>query len=179
MRHYDITNMYFLHIKDKIMPKHLNSTQFHTKKTWCFWTDQELILVLGFEHGGHLLQIPAVMLLLQVRQEEDGDDPLCDVGEVEVIVPFHHMLHHLVCTFSPGETIESLSFTTVYLTNNSIYWIVCAFISFYYLGMELLFFCGVDLMEPCWGATRNIKQGSATLKILRTTREFTHSPGPV
>lgn len=70
-------------------------------------TDQELGLVFGFEHGGHLLQISAVTLLLQVRQEEDRDDPLGDVGEVEVIVPLHHMFHHLICTFTPGDFSQS------------------------------------------------------------------------
>lgn len=70
-------------------------------------TDQELVLVFGFEHGRHLLQVPAVTLLLQVRQEEDGDDPLCDVGEVEVVVPLHHVLHHLICAFTPGGISES------------------------------------------------------------------------
>lgn len=41
--------------------------------------------------------------------------------------------------------------------------------------MELLFFCGVDLTEPCWGTTRITKRGcTAQHKILRTsTNEFT------
>lgn len=63
-------------------------------------TDQELVLVLGFQHGSHFLQVSAVLLLLQIGQEEDGDDPLGDVGEVEVIVALHHMLHHLVHTLT-------------------------------------------------------------------------------
>lgn len=66
-------------------------------------TDQELVLMLGFQHGGHFLQVSAIPLLLQVRQKEDRDDPLRDVGEVKVIVALHHMLHHLFHNFtSPG-----------------------------------------------------------------------------
>lgn len=66
-------------------------------------TNQELVLVLGFKHGGHFLQVPAVLLLLQVRQEEDGDDPLRDVGEVKVVVTLHHVLHHLLHAFTPDQ----------------------------------------------------------------------------
>lgn len=67
-----------------------------------FSTDQKLVLVLGLEHGSHLLEVATVALLLQQRGEEDGDDPLGDVGEVKVIVSLHHALHHPVHTEAPG-----------------------------------------------------------------------------
>lgn len=58
--------------------------------------------MLGFEHGGNLLEISAVSLFLKVWQEEDGDDLLRDVGEIKVEVALHHILHHFFLTFTPG-----------------------------------------------------------------------------
>lgn len=124
---------------------HLKRSDFKLMVFFSFVTDQELVLVFGFEHGRHLLQISAVTLLLQVRKEEDGDDPLCDVGEVEVIVPLHHMLHHLICTFTPAGIIGSGHLKS--FIHNCLF--ECKRGTFHYLVMELLFFCGVDLMEPC------------------------------
>lgn len=72
-------------------------------------------MVFGFKHGGYLLQISVVTLLFQVWQEEDRDDPLCDVGEIEVIVPLHHMFHHLICTFTPGDITVSEQLETTEL----------------------------------------------------------------
>lgn len=140
-----------------------------------FVTDQELGLVFGFEHGGHLLQIPAVTLLLQVKREEDRDDPLCDVGQIEVIVPLHHTLHHFICTFTPADIIDSEQLKKTEL-------FVGIFVTLFYLGTELLFFCCVDLIEPLWRSTRNIKQRSAWSAeslMLRIIYDVTHSPGPV
>lgn len=62
---------------------------------------QKLVLVFGFEHGGHLLQVEAISLLLQLGGEENGDDPLSDVGQVEVVVPLHHPVHNAVHTEAP------------------------------------------------------------------------------
>ena len=58
-------------------------------------------MVFGFEHGSHFLQVGMVTLLLKQWGEEDGDDPLCDVGEVEVVVPLHHSLHHPIHAEAP------------------------------------------------------------------------------
>ena len=66
-------------------------------------TNQKLVLVFGLEHGRHLLQVHAVPLLLQLRGEEHGDDPLGDVGQVEVVVSLHDSLHHTVHTEAPGQ----------------------------------------------------------------------------
>ena len=63
---------------------------------------QELVLVLGAQHGGDLLQVDPVPLLVQQRREEDGDDSLGDVGQIEVVVALHHALHHPVHTEAPG-----------------------------------------------------------------------------
>lgn len=117
-------------------------------------TDQELGLVFGFEHGGHLLQISAVTLLLQVRQEEDRDDPLCDVGEIEVIVLLHHMFHHLICTFTPGDIIESEQLKTTDL-------FVGFFVTFLlpWYGASLLLWCGFN--GTVLKKTRNIKRRAA------------------
>lgn len=179
MTFYKITNMYYSapgiennsSLQNYVIDVNLFSLFFS------FVTDQELVLVFGFEHGRHLLQISAVTLLLQVRREEDGDDPLCDVGEVEVIVPLHHVLHHLICAFTPAGIIESGHLKS--FIHNCLF--DCKRGAFHYLVMELLFFCGVNLMEPCWGTTRITKQGrTAEYKMLRMfTNEFTHSPGPV
>lgn len=65
--------------------------------------------MLGLEHGSHLLQVEPVSLLLQLRGEEDGDDPLCDVGQVEVVVALHHSLHHPVHAEASGEDSEGRS----------------------------------------------------------------------
>lgn len=62
---------------------------------------QKLVLVFGLEHGCHLLQVQAVPLLLQPWREEDRDDPLRNVGQVEVVVPLHHSVHHPVHTEAP------------------------------------------------------------------------------
>lgn len=67
-----------------------------------FGADQKLLLVLGLEHGGDLLEVGAVTLFLQRGREEDGDDALCDVGQVEVIVALHHPVHHTVHTETPA-----------------------------------------------------------------------------
>ena len=67
---------------------------------------QKLVLMFGLEHGSHLLQIEPVSLLLKLRGEEDGDDPLGDVGQVKVIVTLHHSLHHTIHTEAPGETVK-------------------------------------------------------------------------
>lgn len=93
--------------------------------------------MFGFEHGGHFLQISAVTLLLQVWQEEDRDDPLCDVGEIEVIVPLHHMFHHLICTFTPGDIIESEQLET---TELFVRFFVTLLLPWY--GASLLLWCG-------------------------------------
>lgn len=68
------------------------------------FTHQKLFLVFGLEHGSHLLQVQPISLLFQLRREEDGDDPLGDVGEVKVVVSFHHSLHHTVHAETPGGT---------------------------------------------------------------------------
>lgn len=66
------------------------------------WTNQELVLVFGLQHGSHFLQVAAVMLFVQVGREEDGYDSLGNVGEVEVIVSVHDPVHHAVLTPTPG-----------------------------------------------------------------------------
>lgn len=65
---------------------------------------QKFVLMFGLEHGGHLLQVEPVSLLFKLWGEEDGDDPLCDVSQVEVIVALHHSLHHTVHTEASGGT---------------------------------------------------------------------------
>lgn len=96
-------------------------------------------MVLGFEHGGYLLQISAVALLFQVWREEDGDDPLCDVGEIEVIVPLHDMLHHLICTFAPADVTESEQLQT---TAVLVGFLVLPVLPCY--GASLLLWCGLN-----------------------------------
>lgn len=59
---------------------------------------QKFVLVLGLEHGGHLLKVETVSLLLQLWGEENGDYPLGDVGQVKVIVALHHSVHNPIHT---------------------------------------------------------------------------------
>lgn len=41
--------------------------------------------MLGAKHGGDLLQVGSVALLLHTAGEGDGDDSLCDVDQVQLI----------------------------------------------------------------------------------------------
>ncbi len=57
--------------------------------------------MFGFQHGRYFLKVSAVMLFFQVRQVEDRDDTLSYVGQVEVIMTAHQLLHntfHFVST---------------------------------------------------------------------------------
>lgn len=79
-----------------------NTAEKHRDILWKLeFPHQKLVLVFGLEHGGHLLQVQTVPLLLQLRGEEDRNDPLCDVGQVEVVVALHHPLHHSVHAETP------------------------------------------------------------------------------
>lgn len=41
--------------------------------------------VLGAQHGGHLAQVGGVALLVHAAGEGDGDDPLSDVDQVQLV----------------------------------------------------------------------------------------------
>lgn len=72
--------------------------QTETESAAFLFPHQKFVLVFGLEHGGHLLQVETVPLLLQLWGEENGDDPLGDVGQVEVVVSLHHSVHNAVHT---------------------------------------------------------------------------------
>lgn len=57
-------------------------------------TDQELVLMFRFQHGRHFFKVSAVMLFFQVRQVENRDDTLSDVGQIEIILTAHQLLHN-------------------------------------------------------------------------------------
>lgn len=62
---------------------------------------QKLVLVFGLEHGRHFSEVETVPLLFQQRGEKHRDDPLRDVGEIEIIMSLHHSVHHPVHTEAP------------------------------------------------------------------------------
>lgn len=64
-------------------------------------TDQKLLLMSRFQHGRHFLQVSAIVVFIQVRQEEDRDDPLGDVDQVEIITALHDVLHHAIHAVTP------------------------------------------------------------------------------
>lgn len=49
-----------------------------------FWY-QVAVSVFGAQHGGHLPQVGGVALLLHAAGERHGDDPLCDVDQVQFV----------------------------------------------------------------------------------------------
>lgn len=46
---------------------------------------QVVVAVLGAQHGGHLPQVGGVALLVHAAGEGDGDDPLGDVEQVQLV----------------------------------------------------------------------------------------------
>lgn len=46
---------------------------------------QVVVGVFGAQHGGHLPQVGGVVLLVHAGQEGDGDDPLSDVDQVQLV----------------------------------------------------------------------------------------------
>lgn len=46
---------------------------------------QVVVAMFGTQHGGNLLQVGSIALLLHTAREGDGDDPLCDVDQVQFI----------------------------------------------------------------------------------------------
>ena len=59
---------------------------------------QVVVSVFGAQHGGDLPQVGGVALLLHAAGEGHGDDPLCDVQQVQLIV----LLQGLQQTHTPG-----------------------------------------------------------------------------
>lgn len=54
-----------------------------------------MISVFGSQHGGHLLEVGDVALVLHADGEAEGDDPLCDVDQVHLVVLLHGQNHTL------------------------------------------------------------------------------------
>lgn len=46
---------------------------------------QVIVAVFGAQHGGHLPQVGGVALLVHAAGEGDGDDPLGDVDQVQLV----------------------------------------------------------------------------------------------
>lgn len=63
---------------------------------------QIVVAVFGAQHGGDLLQVGSVALLLHVTREGDGDDSLCDVEQIQLVV----LLQGLQQTCTPIRKIE-------------------------------------------------------------------------
>lgn len=61
--------------------------------------------VFGSQHGGHLLQVGDVALLLHADGETEGDDPLCDVDQVHLMVLLHGQNHTLAPGTTPGVSV--------------------------------------------------------------------------
>lgn len=60
--------------------------------------------VFGAQHGGDLLQVGGIALLLRVAGEGDRDDSLCDVDQVQLIA----LLQGLQQTHAPVRQAEEL-----------------------------------------------------------------------
>lgn len=65
---------------------------------------QVVVAMLGAKHGGDLLQVGSVALLLHTAGEGDGDDSLCDVDQVQLIA----LLQGLQQTEAPIRKTEKL-----------------------------------------------------------------------
>lgn len=61
--------------------------------------------VFGAQHGGDLPQVGGVALLLHTAGEGDGDDPLCDVDQVQLVA----FVQRLQQTHAPVGQTERLS----------------------------------------------------------------------
>lgn len=70
-----------------------------------------MISVFGSQHGGHLLEVGDVALVLHADGEAEGDDPLCDVDQVHLIVLLHGQNH----TLASGVTHRTRVFVMVVL----------------------------------------------------------------
>lgn len=46
---------------------------------------QVVVAVFGAQHGGHLPQVGGVALLVHAAGKGDGDDPLSDVDQVQLV----------------------------------------------------------------------------------------------
>lgn len=63
---------------------------------------QVVVAMFGAQHGGDLLQVGSVALLLHVTGEGDRDDSLCDVDQIQLVV----LLQGLQQTCTPISKIE-------------------------------------------------------------------------
>lgn len=70
--------------------------------------------VFGAQHGGDLLQVGSIALLLHTAGEGDGDDSLCDVDQVQLIV----LLQGLQQTQAPMRQTEKNFYPSVWVTVN-------------------------------------------------------------
>lgn len=61
--------------------------------------------VFGAQHGGDLPQVGGIALLLHTAGEGDGDDPLCDVDQVQLVA----LIQRLQQTHAPVRQMERLS----------------------------------------------------------------------
>lgn len=52
---------------------------------------QVVVAVFGAQHGGHLPQVGGVALLVHTAREGDGDDPLGDVDQVQLVGLVQHL----------------------------------------------------------------------------------------
>lgn len=66
---------------------------------------QVVVAVFGAQHGGDLPQVGGVALLLHTAGEGDGDDPLCDVYQVQLVA----LVQRLQQTHAPVGQTERLS----------------------------------------------------------------------
>lgn len=74
--------------------------------------------VFGSQHGGHLLQVGEVALLLHADGETEGDDPLGDVDQVHLMVFFHGQNHTLAPRTTPTTSSGFLKFGIHYMMPN-------------------------------------------------------------
>lgn len=65
--------------------------------------------VFGAQHGGDLPQVGGVALLLHAAREGDGDDPLCDVDQVQLVA----LVQGLQQTHTPVGQAEALSLSSI------------------------------------------------------------------
>lgn len=49
-------------------------------------TYQVVLAMFGAQHGGDLPQVGCIALLFHAAGEGDGNDPLCDVDQVQLVV---------------------------------------------------------------------------------------------
>lgn len=74
---------YLLHLFWKLIAIFLPDSPRQTTQRKMY---QVVVAMFGAQHGGDLLQVGSVALLLHITGEGDWDDSLCDVDQIQLVV---------------------------------------------------------------------------------------------